>query len=404
MKKPKAQSPKPKAKSEQRTANSQQQIAKSEQQIAVMLELLRSAVLDRDPVLDSDVKVDWDDLMDRASKQGILAWVYDGICKLPKEQQPPRQQRINWALSAQEIWDRYAKQKKVLADMVKVCDENGMRMLLLKGIGLAELYPKPESRPSGDIDVYFFDDFEKGNELFAEGEHEFNNKHEGFDYKGVHVENHLKILDTDTPERIAIYNYIEPYIKHSEITHDGYYRLPVIAEIFYLLTHLYRHYTPTTPVPLRSFIDVVLYLNRHKEEISVEELQKGLRLCKLDYLFDIIVLLSSRLLNINLNEFHMHSVGADFVDELWNQMVLGNDSLFSQFEYSGTLRFFSKQYRINRKLSYYLGWRGLAYDTVVIRTLSLFKIKYLLGIPRNVALVEGLESKLNKAKTLGRER
>lgn len=392
------------AKSEKPKAQNQQPKSSSQQQIAVMLELLRSAVLDRDPVIDSNVNVDWDDLMDRASKQGVLAWVYDGICKLPKEQQPPRQQRINWALSAQEIWDRYHKQKVVLADMVKVCDDNGLRMLLLKGIGLSGLYPKPESRPSCDIDVYFFEDFDKGNSLFAQSEHEFVNKHEGFDYKGVHIENHLTILDTDTPDRLAIYKYIEPYINHSEITHDGYYRLPAIAEILYLLTHLYRHYTPTTPVPLRSFIDVVLYLNSHRKEIPVDELQKGLRLCKLDYLFDIIVLLSSRLLDINLNEFYMHSVGEDFIDELWKQMVLGNDSLFSQFEYSGTLRFSSKQYRINRKLSYYLGWRGLAYDTAVIRTLSLFKIKYLLGIPTNVALVEGLESKLNMAKTLGRER
>lgn len=399
-----AKSQKLKAKSEQQTANSQQQIAQSQQQIAVMLELLRSAVLDRDPVLDPNVNVDWDDLMERASKQGILAWVYDGICRLPKEQQPPRQQRINWALSAQEIWDRYYKQKDVLADMVRVCDENDMRMLLLKGIGLAELYPKPESRPSGDIDVCFFDDFEKGNELFAEGEHEFNNKHEGFDYKGVHVENHLKILDTDTPERIAIYNYIEPYIKHSEITHDGYYRLPVIAEILYLLTHLYRHYTPTTPVPLRSFIDVVLYLNCHKEEISINELQKGLRTCKLDHLFDIIVLLSSRLLDINLNEFYTHSVGEDFIDKLWQQMVSGKDSLFCLFECSGTLRFLSKQYRINRKLSYYLGWRRVGYDVAIIRALAVPKLKHFLGIPTNVVLVEGLESKLNMAKTLGRER
>lgn len=392
------------ANSQQPTAQSEQLTVNSQQQIAVMLELLRSAVLDRAPVLDHAVKVDWDDLMDRASKQGILAWVYDGICKLPRDQQLPRQQRINWALSAQEIWDRYHKQKDVLADMVKVCDENDMRMLLLKGIGLSELYPKPESRPSGDIDVYFFEDFDKGNTLFAEGEHEFTYKHEGFDYKGVHVENHLTILDTDTPERLAIYNYIEPYINHSEITHDGYYRLPVIAEILYLLTHLYRHYTPTTPVPIRSFIDVVLYLNNHREEIPIDELQKGLRLCKLDHLFDIIVLLSSRLLDINLNEFYLHSVGEDFIDKLWQQIVSGNDSLFSQFEYSGALRFFSKQYRINRKLGYCFGWRGLAYDTAVIRTLSLFKIKYLLGIPTNVALVEGLESKLNMAKTLGRER
>lgn len=368
----------------------------------ILLELLRSAVLDREPSLPNDVVVNWDELLDMSSRQGVLAWIWDGICKLPVGQQPPRQQRINWALSAQEIWDRYHKQKEVLADMVKVCEENGMRMLLLKGIGLSELYPKPESRPSGDIDVFFFEDFEKGNELFAKGDSEFRNKHEGFDYKGVHVENHLTILDTDTPERLAIYNYIEPYIKHSEITPDGYYRLPVISELLYLLTHLYRHYTPTTPVPLRSFMDVVLFLNSHRAEIPVDELQKGLRICKLDYLFDIIVLLSSRLLDINLNEFYLHSVGEDFVDKLWLQIVGCRDSLFSPFECNGTLQLFSNQYHINRKLSYYLGWHGLSYDLSVIRTRFVRETKMRLGIPVDVAFVKGLGSKLNKEKFLGK--
>ncbi len=90
-----------------------------------------------------DVEVDWDGLMDVSKSQGFIAWVWDGICRLPVEQQPPRQYRINWGMSAQEIWDRYEKQKKVLAEMVEICNHNNMRLLLMKGIGLSELYPKP---------------------------------------------------------------------------------------------------------------------------------------------------------------------------------------------------------------------------------------------------------------------
>lgn len=256
---------------EQPTAQSEQLTVNSQQQIETMLELLRAGVLDRDPVLDSDVNVDWDDLMDRASKQGILAWVYDGICKLPKEQQPPRQQRINWALSAQEIWDRYAKQKEVLADMVKVCEENDMRLLLLKGIGLSELYPKPESRPSGDIDVYFFDDFEKGNTLFANSEHVFINKHEGFDYRGAHVENHLTPLDTDTSQRALIESYLEKRLSLSKITKDGYYILDVETNLLYLLAHLIRHYRSWDLFPVRCLIDISVFLWRNKNSINVDK-------------------------------------------------------------------------------------------------------------------------------------
>ena len=77
-----------------------------------MIALLRYGVLDEKPtILQPSSQVDWDRMMDIASAQGILAWVWDGICKLPKEFRPPRQQAINWGLSAQEIWDRHNMQK-----------------------------------------------------------------------------------------------------------------------------------------------------------------------------------------------------------------------------------------------------------------------------------------------------
>ena len=64
-------------------------------QAEVLLELLRAAVLDRQPSFPKEVVIDWDVLMDNASSHTVLAWVWDSVCKLPVEQQPLRQQRIN---------------------------------------------------------------------------------------------------------------------------------------------------------------------------------------------------------------------------------------------------------------------------------------------------------------------
>ena len=112
-------------------------------QTEVLLELLRAAVLDQQPSIPKEVVIDWDALMDNASSHNVLAWVWDSVCKLPVEQQPPRQQRINWGLSAQEIWDAYFYQKKVLNEMLVACQKNNIRLLLLKGIGVSAIYPKP---------------------------------------------------------------------------------------------------------------------------------------------------------------------------------------------------------------------------------------------------------------------
>ena len=93
--------------------------------------------------------------------------------------------------------------------MVEVCRQNGIRLLLMKGHGLSELYPKPQSRPSGDIDIYLFDDYEKGNFLFGDGVNSFNKKHASYDYHGVHIENHKMPLDTDTKLEREIGAYLQ---------------------------------------------------------------------------------------------------------------------------------------------------------------------------------------------------
>ena len=103
--------------------------------VSVMLEFVRAAVLEREPSVPQDIEIDWDVLMDMSAEQGLLAWVWDGICKLPTELQPPRQQRINWGLSVQGIWGSYDNQKSVLKELVVVCKQNNMRLLLLKGVG-----------------------------------------------------------------------------------------------------------------------------------------------------------------------------------------------------------------------------------------------------------------------------
>lgn len=337
-----------------RTTNCQQQIAKNQQQIAVMLELLRSAVLDRTPVLDPDVNVDWDDLMDRASKQGILAWVYDGICKLPKEQQLPRQQRINWALSAQEIWDRYHKQKEVLADMVKVCDENGMRMLLLKGIGLSELYPKPESRPSGDIDVYFFDDFKRGNALFRAKKVGHYEKHTEFTYKGVLIENHLRLVDLDTPRRRRANQYFLSYMKESCITKEGYYLLDPIRNLVFLIMHALSHFRHAGAMELswRSIIDISMFLYQNESVLTKDVCFDIMDELGLAESFELFVKLGEMLLGIDLSEYHRSKVSENELSKAYDVILCGNYIADVPPKLS-----FSKQFVLQFKKMRQLSWR-----------------------------------------------
>ncbi len=242
--------------------------------------------------------------MDLSKNQGLIAWVWDGICRLPVEQQPPRQYRINWGMSAQEIWDRYELQKSVLSEMVVICNQNHMRLLLMKGVGLSELYPKPQSRPSGDIDIYLFDDYEKGNTLFGDGVNCFYNKHASYDYHGVHIENHITPLDTDTTFEREIGSYLQTEIGNISLTSDGFYVFSPIANLVYLVTHSLHHFNPNQAVPLRNIIDVIWFIWTYKEELSPSHCYQVMSKLGLDSTFELFLIMGEMVLGINMHEYH----------------------------------------------------------------------------------------------------
>ena len=91
----------------------------------------------------------WERIYRMAADHGLSAVVWDGICRLPAAQQPPRETRIRWALSAEKLEERYRHQQQTASKLAARFSEEGLRMLLLKGLGLSRDYPIPEHRECG---------------------------------------------------------------------------------------------------------------------------------------------------------------------------------------------------------------------------------------------------------------
>lgn len=285
-------------------------------QSEVMMELLRSALLDKEPRLSANQKVDWDNLMDMSAAQGVLAWVWDGICKLPKEQHPPRLQSINWGLSAQEVWDKYALQSSVLEKMVSICKENDIRLLLLKGIGLSRLYPKPESRPSGDIDIYLFEDYEKGNLLLAGHNVDRIDKHATFMIDGVLVENHYYFFEPNTKQKKRIINYLKASLEDVRLTNFGYFVLPPMAECVFLTLHTLKHFTEETLLPLKNIVDFAMYLNVYRSSINPDTCLKTMEELGLGKGFEMLVCMSEVIMGIDYSLYIANRLPSKDISEM----------------------------------------------------------------------------------------
>lgn len=102
------------------------------------------------PVLNDE---QWEALKSAANKQTVLGITWDAIEKLPLEKQPPRQMKLQWIANAHKISKRNEWLNKACKTLQKKLNNVGLQSVILKGQGIAQLYPRPEHRTSGDIDV-----------------------------------------------------------------------------------------------------------------------------------------------------------------------------------------------------------------------------------------------------------
>lgn len=297
--------------------------------VELMLELVRAAVLEQEPKIPEGVIIDWDKLMDVSLEQSVLPWVWEGICKLPGEQQPPRQQRINWGLSAQECINTYFQQKEVLNQIVSISSQNNIRVLLLKGIGLSELYPKPSLRMCGDIDIYLFDDYEKGNQLFCKGDFVFGagDKHANFKYRGVVVENHKTLINTNTLQQRRVESYLENTLGDVEHSDLGYYVLSPMANVIFLLMHSLSHMESRFYLSMRQILDFGLLLHKNRNRIDSLEFRRVLHQIKMSKQFELLLSVSEKILGVDFSEYHDNIIPKDDVQSALKMLFDKNTSI-----------------------------------------------------------------------------
>ena len=97
---------------------------------------------------------DWSMLFDMARHQAMLGVLYEGILRLPERQRPPRELMDKWQELAGLITEVYRRHEERVAQLEPILEGMGLRGCILKGIGLSRLYPKPERRMCGDIDLW----------------------------------------------------------------------------------------------------------------------------------------------------------------------------------------------------------------------------------------------------------
>lgn len=131
-------------------------------------ELLRSGLWQKK----ADIKLfgkdtDWQTIYTLSFQQSVTAVVFDGIQTLPSELHPPRMLSLKWCSLTAQIEQANETINATLKEITQCLQTHAIPHVLLKGQGLASLYPHPLRRQCGDIDLFFKDsDFQSSKILF----------------------------------------------------------------------------------------------------------------------------------------------------------------------------------------------------------------------------------------------
>lgn len=229
-------------------------------------------------------EADWQYIFKQASKQGLMGIVYDGICQINKGMLP-RSQQFTWAVNVDAMEQRYNKHYQTLEQLTALFRQEGIPLMLLKGLGLAAAYPVPSHREGGDIDIYLFGEYNKGNSIMETmgikvyKDKTVNPKHSVFHYKGIPIENHKWFLNYEYAfkHNKTIDDKLFDLIDYRScetlnIGNETVYLPPPMFNAFYIMMHAITHLSGFGVV-LRHLCDWAVFLKKYHQNIDFDELK-----------------------------------------------------------------------------------------------------------------------------------
>ena len=230
---------------------------------------------------------DWEQFLSVASKHGVLPVVMQLFEDRKIEDKDVRKVILKWYAVAQGNKRRYQIRLQTIRDLAEMFAEEGMDMMVFKGVALAQLYPSPDWRVFSDIDFYLYGYWQKGVEVMER--HGIENKpfchhHTQASLHGVLLENHYDIVERlnhrlnivldDELKTMALEEgrSIKASFMDDHVT-NVYMMTPTMNAVF-LMRHMSAHFVSET-IPLRMLIDWILFLKYHAKDVDWK------RVCKL---------------------------------------------------------------------------------------------------------------------------
>lgn len=280
----------------------------------LLLSLLRAQLWQRsvdDIVLPSSIE-EWDTLMNLAYKQTVICFICAACLRHKDANFIPEEIRHEMQDVIEENKKIHKHHNEVLLELITFFEGHGLHPILLKGQGIAQMYPEPELRQCGDIDLYFCpEEYEHAKCSVMKIEGLYSHKKESYkhfevEFNDIHVEIHRHTCNFPNP---FVNNDFQKWTVQSlkmvskiSICEKIICIPSAIYNIVYVFSHMWHHFE-NGGISLRQLCDLVVMNKHYSSVVDYECLRVTLnRFSSFDY-FLITKCLFEKYFMDNLNDY-----------------------------------------------------------------------------------------------------
>ncbi|MBO6169586.1 MAG: nucleotidyltransferase family protein [Bacteroidales bacterium] len=230
---------------------------------------------------------EWDQLQEVTGRHNLLAFTFPFIDRLHDEIDIPLGVYSRWAMMAEKVSSRSKFQQESCEKLYKNFADNGFRTCILKGRAAAALYPHPELRQGGDIDIWVEGDRHTVVDFLRSKFEVHKIVYHHCDVKmikGMGVEVHFTpswMNSFSSNRRLQQWFASQAGEQFSNFDGELGFSVPTLAfDAVYMLIHIYRHVLDEG-IGLRQLLDYY-YVLEHLDSAARAKVLGDIRYLKLE--------------------------------------------------------------------------------------------------------------------------
>ena len=228
---------------------------------------------------------DYIELIEMANKQTVTGLV--GDCLIKNGVKLEREDALGLFAKMKAIEKTNTRVNENLVSFVNFMERKGIDYIIVKGQVVGSLYPNPNSRMSGDVDLYFVgDNYTKIKNMVEQRMGKqlsklSDGKHVEFEVNGVVFELHNKLSQLATKKHQDYWNQmidnaIQEKTDTVSILGKDIHTLSATYNVLYIFVHLFFHMT-ASGLGLRQICDWAIVLNKVSDNIDNFKLKEILK-------------------------------------------------------------------------------------------------------------------------------